>query len=42
MMPKEEYMEAINAAMNRTNDIALIDLIYQLLIKSEKRSNNEQ
>jgi len=37
MMPKEEYMEAINAAMSRTNDIALLDLIYQLLIKSENK-----
>lgn len=37
MMPKDEYMEAINAAMSHTNDIALFDLIYQLLIKSESR-----
>lgn len=37
MMPKDEYMEAINAAMSRTNDIALLDLIYRLLIKSENR-----
>ena len=32
---KEEYIEQINQAMNRTEDLALLDFIYQLLIKSE-------
>ncbi len=38
---KQEYIVAINEAMEHTNDIALLDLIYQLLIKSEVRMNNE-
>ena len=33
---KEQYIEAINQAMNRTEDLALLDFIYQLLIKSEE------
>lgn len=32
---KEEYISAITKAMQRTEDIALLDLIYQILIKSE-------
>ena len=32
---KEEYIEQITQAMNRTEDLALLDFIYQLLIKSE-------
>lgn len=32
---KEEYISAITEAMERTNDIPLLDLIYQILIKSE-------
>ena len=32
---KEEYISAITQAMQRTEDIALLDLIYQILIKSE-------
>ena len=39
---KQEYIKAINEAMSRTEDIALLDLIFQLLIKSEVRANNEQ
>lgn len=31
---KHEYIVAINEAMERTNDIALLDLIYQILIKN--------
>ena len=38
---KTEYIQAINKAMERTNDISLLDLIYQILSKSEVR-NNEQ
>lgn len=34
---KQEYIRAINEAMERTEDIPLLDLIFQLLIKSEKR-----
>ena len=33
---KEQYIEAINQAMSRTEDIELLDLIYQLLSKSEE------
>ena len=33
---KEQYIEAINQAMSRTEDIGLLDLIYQLLSKSEE------
>ena len=32
---KEQYIEAINQAMSRTDDIGLLDFIYQLLSKSE-------
>lgn len=32
---KEEYISAITQAMQRTEDIALLDLIYQILIKNE-------
>ena len=32
---KQEYIVAINEAMERTNDIALLDLIYQILIKNK-------
>lgn len=32
---KEEYISAITQAMQRTEDIALLALIYQILIKSE-------
>ena len=38
---KQEYIQAINEAMERTNDIPLLDLIYQILIKHEVRANNE-
>ena len=38
---KHEYIVAINEAMERTNDISLLDLIYQLLTKNEVRMNNE-
>lgn len=38
---KQEYIQAINEAMERTNDIPLLDLIFQILIKSERRANNE-
>lgn len=38
---KQEYILAINEAMERTNDIPLLDLIYQILIKHEVRANNE-
>ena len=33
---KEQYIEAINQAMSRTEDIGLLDFIYQLLSKSEE------
>lgn len=32
---KEQYIEAINQAMSRTEDIELLDFIYQLLSKKE-------
>ena len=35
---KQEYIRAINEAMERTNDIPLLDLIYQILIKNEVRA----
>ena len=34
---KDEYIAAINEAMRRTDDIALLDLIHQILIKREGR-----
>jgi hypothetical protein len=34
---KDEYIAAINEAMRRTDDIALLDLIHKILIKSEGR-----
>lgn len=34
---KDEYIAAINEAMRRTGDIALLDLIHKILIKSEGR-----
>lgn len=40
-MKKQEYINAINEAMKRTNDVPLLDLIYQILIKSEERACNE-
>ena len=33
---KEFYIEQITEAMRRCNDIPLLDLIYKLLIKSER------
>lgn len=33
---KEFYIEKITEAMRRCNDIPLLDLIYKLLIKSER------
>jgi hypothetical protein len=33
---KEAYIEKINQAMNITEDLALLDFIYKLLIKSEE------
>ena len=36
MKSKEEYIEAITTLLQETTDIALLDLIYQLLEKSEK------
>ena len=35
---KKEYLIAIKAAMKRTDDISLLDLIYKLLIKSAKEA----
>ena len=32
---KQEYIKVINEAMQATDDIALLDLIFKLLIKSE-------
>lgn len=32
---KKEYIEAINQTMERTDDLGLLDLIYQILTKSE-------
>lgn len=37
---KSDYIENIDKALNRCNDIGLLDFIYQLLIKSEKASVN--
>lgn len=31
---KEQYIEAINKELQETNDIELLDLIFQLLVKS--------
>lgn len=39
---KQEYIRAINEAMERTDDLPLLDLIFQILTKSERRANNEQ
>ena len=33
---KSEYIKAINKAMKRTDDVSLLDLIYQILVKSEE------
>ena len=33
---KSDYIEAINKAMKRTDDVSLLDLIYQILVKSEE------
>jgi len=33
---KEAYIEQITKALRRCNDIPLLDLIYKLLIKSER------
>ena len=33
---KEQYIEAINQVMSRTEDIELLDFVYQLLSKSEE------
>lgn len=35
---KKEYIKAINKLMKETDDIALLDLIYQLMTKSAKVS----
>ena len=32
---KQKYIKVINKAMQATDDIALLDLIFKLLIKSE-------
>ena len=37
---KQEYIEAIDKIMARCDDIALIDLVYQLLVKSEMAANS--
>jgi len=39
-LSKNEYAEAITAAIDRTEDIALLDLIYQLLKKSVQRKES--
>jgi hypothetical protein len=36
VVTKKEYIDAINKAMKRTNDVPLLDLIYQILLKSEE------
>ena len=36
MNAKEELLIAINRAMERINDLSLLDLILRILIKSEK------
>ena len=33
---KSAYIESINKAMERTDDVSLLDLIYQILVKSEE------
>ena len=33
---KEQYIEAINQVMSRTEDIELLDFVYQVLSKSEE------
>ena len=37
---KKEYVKEINKLLKETDDISLIDLIYQLLIKSRDSSKN--
>lgn len=38
---KKEYIEAINREMKNTNDIELLDLIFQLLVKSRVQAEGE-
>lgn len=38
---KKEYIEAINREMKNTNDIELLDLIFQLLVKSRVKAEGE-
>lgn len=33
---KEEYIKAINSLMAKSEDMGLLDLVYQLLSKSER------
>lgn len=42
MHSKNEYVVAINKAIEHTNDISTLNLVYKILIKSEARANNEQ
>lgn len=37
---KEEYIEYINKQLEKCEDIELLDLIFQLLVKSNKTQNN--
>ena len=34
---KEQYIEAINKELQETNDIELLDFIFQLLVKSRAK-----
>lgn len=39
MVMKQEYIEKISKEMNKTEDIAMLDLILQILIKSRGVAN---
>jgi hypothetical protein len=39
---KQEYIEAISTLMQECEDIALLDLIYQLLVKSRPKKDGKE
>lgn len=39
---KKEYIKGINKELEKTNDLALIDLIFKILVKSNATENEQE
>ena len=37
---KQEYIERITEELNKTDDLSMLDLIFQLITKANRRANN--